>query len=218
MKEHKNALVEEVIIKKIREGKPLSKKEIKEITKALSTKSMDQKYPIFNSAFFKQVIEKKLAEKQEFAISLIDLDWFRAFNSRQGHLLGDLVLKWVSEILMKKARENNGIAARYGGEEFLLYLPKTLEETLSIIEETKKEIKEEIKRNLEKKGINQEITASVGVAHTKNAGKKYEALLKAADYAMRIAKKWPLKGKTIIYKKELEKNPTKQLIALLSSH
>ncbi|MDF4005010.1 GGDEF domain-containing protein [Luteibacter sp. PPL552] len=57
-------------------------------------------------------------------IALIDIDHFKLYNDRYGHLAGDRCLEQVARAL---AREGDGMPAcvvgRYGGEEFLMLLP-----------------------------------------------------------------------------------------------
>lgn len=52
---------------------------------------------------------------------LIDLDHFKLVNDSYGHLVGDMVLREVAEILKKTVRGKDQIY-RYGGEEFLILL------------------------------------------------------------------------------------------------
>ena len=61
-----------------------------------------------------------------FSCVLIDIDFFKKINDNYGHLVGDMVLKKIGEVLNSKMifREND-IIARYGGEEFILILPET---------------------------------------------------------------------------------------------
>ena len=53
------------------------------------------------------------------------LDDFKAFNDRHGHLAGDAVLREVADVLRSELRAKLDIAARYGGEEFAVILPNT---------------------------------------------------------------------------------------------
>ena len=67
----------------------------------------------------------KSLEKEEkiFSIIMIDIDDFKSINDTYGHIIGDSVIKKVSEII-KNSVENIGFGGRYGGEEFLLVLPE----------------------------------------------------------------------------------------------
>ncbi len=57
-----------------------------------------------------------------FALLVIDVDNFKAFNDTWGHLVGDRVLQQVAEALRAALRPTD-FAARYGGEEFAVLLP-----------------------------------------------------------------------------------------------
>ena len=55
---------------------------------------------------------------------MADVDHFKAFNDRYGHLTGDQVLRLVA-MAVKQNVKGQDIAARYGGEEFAVALPNT---------------------------------------------------------------------------------------------
>jgi len=65
-----------------------------------------------------------LATTNRFLLLLIDIDHFKSFNDRFGHLMGDSVLSLVGAML-KQSIKGQDIAARYGGEEFAIILPDT---------------------------------------------------------------------------------------------
>ncbi len=62
---------------------------------------------------------------QELALLFIDIDHFKKFNDRYGHLAGDRCLHKVAQVLAGHARRSADLAARFGGEEFVLLLPET---------------------------------------------------------------------------------------------
>jgi diguanylate cyclase (GGDEF)-like protein len=57
-------------------------------------------------------------------LAYIDLDNFKAVNDRLGHIIGDKVLRAVTQIIQKQIRPTD-ILARLGGDEFALLLPET---------------------------------------------------------------------------------------------
>jgi diguanylate cyclase (GGDEF)-like protein/PAS domain S-box-containing protein len=58
------------------------------------------------------------------SLLLIDLDGFKKYNDRFGHLAGDQVLKTMAELFSQNIRTSD-IIARFGGEEFVVILPDT---------------------------------------------------------------------------------------------
>ncbi len=72
-----------------------------------------------------QDLERELARIQRGAgacVAMIDLDHFKAFNDRHGHLAGDEALAAFAAFLRQSLRPYDGVY-RYGGEEFVLLLP-----------------------------------------------------------------------------------------------
>jgi diguanylate cyclase (GGDEF)-like protein len=59
-----------------------------------------------------------------FCVALIDVDHFKDYNDRYGHLAGDRVLSTFGGCLREEARDGD-VLARYGGEEFVLVLTRT---------------------------------------------------------------------------------------------
>jgi diguanylate cyclase (GGDEF)-like protein len=80
-----------------------------------------------NRRHFAKVSEQILAEAQqrhgEFAILLLDVDFFKRFNDHYGHLQGDNCLIAVADCLREAVRQPADVVARYGGEEFVILLP-----------------------------------------------------------------------------------------------
>ena len=55
--------------------------------------------------------------------AMADVDKFKAYNDRYGHIAGDDCLRRVAEQLSAYARDGMDLVARYGGEEFAVILP-----------------------------------------------------------------------------------------------
>ena len=82
---------------------------------------------LFNHRYFYERLSEEVARSRRYGSSLsllmIDIDDFKRFNDRHGHLLGDKALQEVSACLLAEVRKGVDIVARYGGEEFAVLLP-----------------------------------------------------------------------------------------------
>ena len=117
-----------------------------------------------------------------FALLIADIDRFKDYNDRNGHLAGDAVLTRVGAILRECLRTVD-LAARYGGEEFVAILPETpVEDALDVAERIRADIAAE-------PFAGGRVTVSLGVAEFPVHGRASEPLLAAADAALYRAKR-----------------------------
>ena len=88
----------------------------------------DELTSIHNHRYFHQSLSRGVSAALRygypFSVLLFDLDNFKAYNDRHGHLAGDEALRVMGAFLAKSIRAGD-IAARYGGEEFALILTHT---------------------------------------------------------------------------------------------
>lgn len=100
---------------------------------------------LFNQSHFKQrlatiINEHKTDANASFSLLILDLDHFKQFNDRCGHLRGDRALEIIGK-LIRSQLPKNALAARYGGEEFAVILPHTdLPEAIEIAEKIRVKI------------------------------------------------------------------------------
>jgi diguanylate cyclase (GGDEF)-like protein/PAS domain S-box-containing protein len=129
-------------------------------------------------------------EKKSLALVMIDVDWFKAFNDRYGHLAGDDCLRRVAGVLSSALQRPGDLAARYGGEEFAALLPDTDEDGAARVAERIRAAVAglAIKHDA---GARNFLTISAGVAGLNEIERQSEAeaLVRAADQALYCAKR-----------------------------
>ncbi|MDF1880435.1 sensor domain-containing diguanylate cyclase [Sulfurimonas sp. MAG313] len=123
-----------------------------------------------------------------FSLVMIDIDHFKYFNDKYGHLVGDEVIKRVCDVMRQNIREGD-LFARWGGEEFVLILNKVNKDTLEdlcmkLLNKVRLELSVYLKKTL---GLNEELTCSFGLTFPKSKDSK-ETLLKRVDKALYQAK------------------------------
>lgn len=123
--------------------------------------------------------------RQPLSCIMIDIDHFKKFNDRYGHMLGDRVLERCAGILRENLREAD-IIGRYGGEEFLVVLPNTpLGGARLLAQRIRRAI-----ANQRFGGMSAGVTVSLGVtALARDKDFSPEEFFKAADEALYQAKK-----------------------------
>ena len=126
--------------------------------------------------------------KKPLSIVMLDVDWFKKYNDKYGHQLGDECLKTVAREMARATPRPGDLAARYGGEEFALILPETDQEgALWVADRIRKNLSAlKIPHDDSRHGY---LTASCGVASV-IPSEEFSAvkLVGYADSAMYIAK------------------------------
>jgi diguanylate cyclase (GGDEF)-like protein len=127
--------------------------------------------------------------REPLALMMIDIDHFKLFNDRYGHVRGDACLRAVGETLSLVALDDVAVVARYGGEEFALLLPGLdVGRTIALAEEARRAIEHLLMTHADAPcGV---ITISIGVESLVPASNQTAAdLVEAADRALYDAKR-----------------------------
>lgn len=142
---------------------------------------------IFNRRMFESRIAEEISRASRhqlvFSVIMMDIDHFKQLNDEFGHLLGDEVLRQVSEILNQQLRKSD-VLSRYGGEEFAIITPETSAENALAVADKLREVIE----SWHFPGVPRPVTISAGVADYPAQGNTRDELVKAADAALYCAK------------------------------
>jgi diguanylate cyclase (GGDEF)-like protein len=123
---------------------------------------------------------------QHLSLMMIDIDFFKQYNDKFGHIVGDLVLKKMGILLKDALNEFNPLLCRFGGEEFLVMLSGIdKKKSLIIAEELRQRIQSE-KIMLRRQDTH--VTVSIGIASLPLDTKDEDELVQKADKAMYSAK------------------------------
>ena len=117
---------------------------------------------------------------------MIDIDNFKYFNDTYGHLVGDVILKTIADIIRLNCREID-LIGRFGGEEFTVVLPMTTKDGALFAAER-------IRKSIESTSIKAfdeslSVTVSIGVASFPKDAKTDQELIDKADWALYRSKR-----------------------------
>lgn len=120
---------------------------------------------------------------------MIDVDHFKAFNDRYGHLAGDECLQRIAPALKANVGRTADLVARYGGEEFVVILPETTADGAWGVAEAMRSAVWSLAIPHEASSAETRVTVSLGVAcATPFPSGNPEVLLVAADQCLYEAK------------------------------
>jgi diguanylate cyclase (GGDEF)-like protein len=118
---------------------------------------------------------------------MLDVDHFKRLNDTFGHDAGDAVLKAVAAAAKAAVRKAD-LVCRYGGEEIIVVLPDCAEGMAMERAEMIRQAIEAVRVEHGGREIPQ-VTASFGVASHPVFGLDSDALVRAADAALYVAKR-----------------------------
>jgi len=152
--------------------------------------TIDDLTQVFNKKYIIDFLNSEFVRCRSLRIPLsfiiFDVDFFKKFNDRYGHLAGDYVLKKTCALLKDRVLRSEDVFGRYGGEEFVVILPEaTLQKACEIAERLRVTVE-----NYPYEYDNQKlaVTISLGVCELDIATRTPEDLIKKADQALYKAK------------------------------
>jgi diguanylate cyclase (GGDEF)-like protein len=133
--------------------------------------------------------QRALRQRSSIGMVMVDIDHFKLYNDRYGHVAGDACLKRVAAALADGVRQEVDLVARYGGEEFAIVLPGADATVARAVAQGSRAMVEAlgIPHEGAPRGI---VTVSVGVAAMLASERtNSDLLIEAADSALYQAKR-----------------------------
>ncbi|MBP1934439.1 sensor domain-containing diguanylate cyclase [Ammoniphilus resinae] len=124
--------------------------------------------------------------QESFSVLFLDLDGFKSVNDTFGHDIGDLLLQEVASRLKHCIRKMD-IVGRLAGDEFIILLPQTHQEKAI---EVSQRIIDELQNPFHIHHHQLRVTTSIGISLFPEHGQDVKTLMKHADDAMYLAKKY----------------------------
>ncbi len=157
----------------------------------------DELTGIANRRHFNEYLAREwsraIRDQQPLAILMIDIDYFKKYNDRYGHLAGDSALRRVAQTISAVLKRPSDLAARFGGEEFVIVLPNTDTAGASQIAHRINEAVFQLDIAHHDGVADGVVTVSIGVAamipSLQGAGQSSQSLLDHADAALYQAKR-----------------------------
>jgi diguanylate cyclase (GGDEF)-like protein len=127
-------------------------------------------------------------QREPIALLMIDVDFFKEYNDRYGHLAGDDCLRALASTMASRGLRVGDFLARFGGEEFAVVAPGTrLVEAMALAEDLRAQVQAQgIAHPRSPFGV---LTITIGVAAVQpSAASGPLELLNSADRALYRAK------------------------------
>jgi len=134
---------------------------------------------------FAEELERSRKFKYCFSFLMLDIDYFKDYNDRFGHLVGDTILKEVTKTIKDNIRQID-LLGRFGGEEFCVVLTETdKEEALFVAERIRAALEN---KNIKAYDEDIRVTISIGMAVFPGDAQVFEQIIEKADQLLYKAK------------------------------
>lgn len=136
-----------------------------------------------------QVWERAWRDRSHVSVLMIDVDHFKKFNDRYGHIAGDLCLQKVAHVVQDSLRRAGEVVARYGGEEFMVVLPHTDAAFAAGVAERIRQAVEGLQVRHESSTTALHLTVSIGVVSSQARPElSVDQMVSASELALQQAK------------------------------
>lgn len=168
--------------------------------KLMALSHLDELIKIPNRREFNKRIrmeyQKAVIEAKLISLIVIDIDFFKTYNDKYGHIKGDKALYNIGQRIQSTLDSCRYLAARYGGEEFVVILPDADGDKAREVAESIRKNIEELKIMHEFSNISNYLTVSLGVlTGSPESFDTLEKFIDETDKLLYIAKS---KGKNCI--------------------
>ncbi|WP_044871887.1 GGDEF domain-containing protein [Pseudomonas sp. LFM046] len=173
----------ELLCQRVRHGNQI-------ILDAEQNAKVDTLTGLFNRRWLEHIYQRESTRcafnRQPMSMLMLDVDNFKAYNDRHGHLAGDYALCLVAHTLRNQLRPKDSMA-RYGGEEFVILLPEMDGTEARTIGERLRMSLEQISSFYSPLGVLPGVTVSIGLAEMHQPD-SLQGLIARADSALYQAK------------------------------
>lgn len=152
--------------------------ELDNLSKLEKLSTLDSLTKLLNRRTTQYLIDGYLSDNSDGFLMVIDLDNFKNVNDKQGHLVGDYVLKEFSNKLLDLSPENS-IVGRVGGDEFVVFIPNyDYKQTENFAKEIQAVFYELITST-----VDEQISLSIGISKVKEKD-NFNLVFARADLAL----------------------------------
>jgi diguanylate cyclase (GGDEF)-like protein len=169
----------------------MSRAENEEVSSLRRAANVDDLTGLGSRSFFHRAAERRIELYKRnglpLACAVLDVDDFKSYNDRYGHMSGDKALRYLGRVLRESTRADD-VVARYGGEEFVVLMGGDVQDAIEVAERVRHRVEFESVTEGEIP-LGSSITVSVGVAALTEGVSSLEQLVETADDELYRAKR-----------------------------
>ena len=180
------------VVRDVSSRKAAEERLSKALNAAESLASIDALTGIANRRSFDEFVETEwlrgVRARSDFSLLLADVDHFKLYNDKYGHVTGDNCLREIAAAIRTVVHRSTDLLARYGGEEFVVVLPDTDSAGAQMIADQIRRVVE-LRQILHEGAPHGVVTLSIGCAtQMPELDFPCTQLVERADYALYLAK------------------------------